>query len=155
MDKIPNGRHQARVIDYGLTETKAGDPQVRVKFKLVGDGSEITWFGSLKEGKASEITIDSLLVCGLHGTDLLILEGGSGSGALNEEKIVSIVVEDEEYNGKTTTKVKWINSLDGGAKKLSDNKKGSLKRYSQLVKARRVELGIKDAGPKIDDELTF
>lgn len=150
MDNIPDGRHMAKVIDYGLSETKAGDPQVRVRFKLDGDGSEITWFGSLKEGKAQEITVDALLVMGFTGSDLTALEGGSGSKVLNEEKSVSIVVEAETYNGKTTSKVKWVNSIDGGAKKLDPSKKSSLKNLGGLVMARRKELGIEDPKDDLD-----
>lgn len=156
MDKIPEGRHLAKVIDYGLGETKGGEPQVLVQFKLEGDGSEITWFGSLKEGRASEITIDALLVMGFSGGDLLTLEGGAGSGVLDEKKSVSITVEAEEYQGKTQHKVRWVNPADGGGtkRKLTDDKKAKLKSFKGLIAQRRAETGIKDPGPR-DSELDF
>ena len=152
-DKIPAGRHSAKVIDYGLGETKNGDPQVKIRFKLDGDGSEITWFGSLKEGRAREITIDALLVCGMVGDDLNDLSGGAGSGILNEKKSVSIVVEDEEYNGKTTTKVKWINDIDGGGRSLAPDKKPLLKSMKGDILARRAQRGKVDS--KDNEELPF
>lgn len=114
--KIPDGKHPAKVIDYGIGETKAGDPQVMVRFKLTMDGSEINWYGSLKDGKPQEFTFTTLQkVLGMKGDDLLRLEGGSGSGTLDEEKTVELVIATEEWQGKTSTKVKWVN--DYGASK--------------------------------------
>lgn len=153
--KIPAGRHLAKVIDYGLSETKAGDQQVMVKLKLSGDGSEITWYGSLKEGKAQEITFDTLQrVLQMQGDDLLALEGGAGSQVLNETKDVEITVAHEEYQGKTQVKVKWINDVGGFTKKKLDVQATSkLKSLNAAFKARRKETGA--TAPTRDSELDF
>jgi hypothetical protein len=152
---IPDGRHLANVINYGIRDTSSGDPQVSVRFKLIQDGSEITWFGSLKEGKAQEITFDTLQrVLGMQGDDLNALAGGSGSGILDEKKDVEIVVANEEWQGKIRTKVKWVNEIGGFTKKNLDIKATTkLKSLNAAFKARRKETGAK--APEREEDLGF
>jgi hypothetical protein len=153
--RIPDGKYEARVIDYGVSQTKAGDPQVMVKFKLVLDGSEITWFGSLKEGRPQEITFDTLQrVLAMQGDDLDALNGGSGSGILDEKKVVMLVIASEEYQGKLYTRVKWVNEIGQPVKKNLDRESiQKLKSLNAAFKARRKETGAKS--PARDEELPF
>ena len=101
---INPGTYVAKVVSHGITETKAGAEQAAVTFSF--DGHQLTWFGSFKEGKAREITIKALLTCGL--------KGNNPAGPLEIGKEVSIVVADEVgQDGKTRTKIKWVNPIGG------------------------------------------
>ena len=93
---------KAKAKSCGIIESKAGAPMVQVAFEV--DGSTMNWTGSLATGRAQEITIDALIV--LEMTNLEDICNGKG---LNFNKIVSLTIEDEEYNGKTFKKIKWIN----------------------------------------------
>lgn len=109
---IPPGKYVAIAIaqDSALAETSNGTPQVAVVFQIQEPpeqyGERITWFGFLTE-KATPRTIEGLRAAGFTGDDLTDL---SSLGSKNCE----IVVEDEEYEGKTYTKVKWVNDLGRG-----------------------------------------
>jgi len=110
-NKITEGSFKARVLDYGLTVTRAGDPQAGVMFKFKdhdGDTHDITWFGSFKE-KAKPFTCASLVTLGFTGDDPAVIADGPKSNALKLDKTVEIVVKFEEYNNKTTARVAFIN----------------------------------------------
>lgn len=107
---IQDGTYRARAVGAALGETKGGKEQVAVEFELLTDdltpGQRITWFGYFTE-KTTARTIESLRICGWTGSDLTDLEG---IGA-NE---VELVVENEEWEGKTRAKVQWVNKAGGG-----------------------------------------
>lgn len=108
--KIQAGRHIAHPQAWGVRETKSGDPQIYVKFDL-----GLTWFGSLKEGRAREITLESLVTMGFMGDDLSELV--SNENALDKNKDVALVVEYEaNQNGEPVPRIKWVNDVDGGMK---------------------------------------
>jgi hypothetical protein len=83
------------------TSSKQGSPQVSVRF-ATAEGS-IDWIGSLKEGKATEITTQALAAMGYDGEN---------DGSVNGNK-VEIKTQEEEYNGKHTVRVQFVNPLGG------------------------------------------
>ena len=106
---ISEGKHKAVAIasDIQFGKTKSGIYQVAVPFAIEeGDdaGSVITYFGFFSEA-ARDRTIESLRRCGWTGDDVTNL------GPMNRP--VELVVEHDEYNGKVSAKVKWVNSLGG------------------------------------------
>jgi len=107
---------KATVKTIGIGETKAGLPSVVVN--MVDDqGRDWTWFGSLKEGKAREITISALKVLDFNGK-LSDLANGKG---IDFTKEFQITIDDETRDdGKTFRRVKWINDLNKGAKLLAE-----------------------------------
>lgn len=117
MPKYSEGTFEAKVVDYGIAETKAGDPAPFIYLEVAfPDGPAfITWRGSFKEGKAREIALKALLACGFRGTDPSVLIDGADSGAIPIGTPVSVVVEAEEYQGKTYHKVSWINAPNAGS----------------------------------------
>jgi len=110
------GKFQGKVKDYGVSETNAGNPQVyvQVQFEHEGAQKELTWYGSFVGG-AKEITLRSLLACGLkpqHFGQLVNLRNGATSGMLDLNKAIEIDVHEEpKYDDPTkmVTKVKWLN----------------------------------------------
>jgi len=113
--EILAGTFEAKVVDYGLKETKSGTQQVVVRFRW-NDEFEYNWYGSFNEGKAREITMKSLQVLGLSSNEIWNLADGPESGMLDTDKLVSIKVEHEQgMDGKLYPKIKWVNELGGGA----------------------------------------
>lgn len=83
-------------------------PFVRVKFELKGGGS-IIWDGFLTD-EAAEKTLEQLETCGWNGKKLDSHLEGMGS------KAVELVIDHEEYEGKTYARVKWVNRPGGNVK---------------------------------------
>jgi hypothetical protein len=150
LNLIPEGKYLARPTDWGLSKTKTGDPQAFVTFEF-GE-HKLTWFGSLKEGRAQEITIDALLTCGMSSNNIEDL-AKNDSGLLDTTKDVQIVVVHEEWNEKVQVKIKWVNPVGGGIKKADASEFKNLKSLKGAVLARRKETGI-DV-PDRDEDLTF
>jgi hypothetical protein len=140
------GTYKATVSAHAISETRTGDPQAAVTFDFEADGRSetMTWYGSFKEGKAREITIKSLLVCGL--------KGNNPAGPLEIGREVSIVIEDEKgQDGKTRSKVRWVNAL-GGVRNAIDQSvaQSKLSALEGAVAAARHDLGVLD-----EDEIPF
>jgi len=106
------GRYKAKAQEWGLGQSSKGTEQVGVLFELTeGDakGIRITWYGSFSEAAAA-FTLKGLRACGWEGTDVLELETAHAGLDKNE---VSLVIEQEEYQGKTSAKVQWVNPIGG------------------------------------------
>lgn len=99
------GNHKAKVVEAYMPDVKEGKtPSVCLTFKNeAGDTIDAYLFLS---AKALERTEKALRTCGWVGDDVseLMRDGV-------DIKWVEIVVEEEEYQGKVRTKVKWINPL--------------------------------------------
>lgn len=118
------GTFLAKIINYGISLTAANLPQVAVNFRAKIDPKDPTktkdflWWGSLKEGRAKEITIDALINMGFTDTNLDRIAGGEG---LNKEIEVELVIEetatdktDDQGNVIIREGVKFINKVGGG-----------------------------------------
>jgi|GEM_PF-3776349 len=149
MELVKPGQYKAKVVDHGITETKAGDPQATVRFSFeTSDGTrELTYFGSFKE-KAVEHTIKALVACGL--------QGNNPGGDLKIGQEVSIVVEiSESQDGKDRNVVRWVNPLGGIQKKMEASKaKAMLERFSGAVMAFKDQNGVgpKNEAPMFDSD---
>lgn len=106
---LANGMYRARATSGVLGETSTGKEQMVVDFELLDagfEGQHLTWFGFFTE-KTLESTIKGLRACGWTGDDLMDLAGID----TNE---VSLVVENETYEGKTRARVRWVNPINTG-----------------------------------------
>lgn len=106
---IPNGTYRARAKEWILTEIgEKNTPAVSIEFGFsdpsLGNAT-IAWDGWLTE-KAADRTIESLRYCGWEGLDLTELQG-------LDRNEVDLVIEAEEYEGRTYPKVKWVNRAGG------------------------------------------
>jgi hypothetical protein len=98
------GTFKARAKEWGLGHSKNGKEQVAVLFEITqGEhaGQVITWFGFFTE-QTTERTLDSLRHCGWDGNDFVSLAGLDA----NE---VELVINEETYEGKTHSRVQWVN----------------------------------------------
>lgn len=127
--EIQIGQHKGTVRDYAITETKAGDPQVAIEFDVQFNDVTttpptpyvklLTWRGSLKEGKALEITLRALATLRMKGNDPAILAEGVASAAISFGQEAMLDIQEEEYNGQFTKKIKWVNSVGGVGKRIT------------------------------------
>lgn len=124
MANFPNGTYPAIAIpeQSALGEASTGTPCVEVMFQIQGPadyyGQTIVWYGYLSEG-AMKSTVKGLRACGWQGDNL---EDLSTVGA-NQ---VELVIENEEYDGKTRSKVRWVNQPGGNRVLLDPSKKKSI-----------------------------
>jgi hypothetical protein len=105
---IDKGTYKARAVEGALGFTSNDNEQVAVLFETIEpQPRRITWYGFFTEA-TSERTLESLRHMGWKGDDLSDL-----SGITDNE--VYIVVDHEDYQGKTQARVRWVNSGAGGA----------------------------------------
>lgn len=119
------GKFLAKIKDYGFKVTHSGSLQMAVIFDYE-QGEEnrtLTWFGSMNEGKAREITLTALKNMGYQGQEISLLNDGIQSGILDTDKDYSITIELDDYNGKKIAKIKWVNlpGQSGFEKRLDTN----------------------------------
>lgn len=108
---------KAKAVKIGVSETKAGKPQVAVD--LVDEKNrQWSWFGSLNEGKARDITISTLKILGFSGK---LSDLASGKG-IDFNKEIQITIDDRfnEDRSKSYRGVTWINELGRGAQVLAE-----------------------------------
>jgi hypothetical protein len=105
--QIEAGTYSAVVQDVWLGVSRGGTDYIAVRFATSPgelNGGEITWYGYLSE-KAAPYTLKNLRTLGWQGTMI-------GELDKRPELIpspVDIVCEEEEYQGTTSTRVRWIN----------------------------------------------
>jgi hypothetical protein len=106
--KIEAGKHNAKIKNYGIAQSKSGVPQVKVEFTLE-NGSTFSYFGNLGSPEQQKYTTQNLLVLGATPSNIDKVEEGLAGGVLNLDKTFELVIADHEYNGKTYTQIKFIN----------------------------------------------
>jgi hypothetical protein len=115
---VTPGNYRARATGAVLCRANSGNEQVVITFQIKDpgpfDGAEINYYGSFHPN-ASKYTLEALETCGFEGDNLLDL-----SGVVRHE--VELVIQDNEYQGRTYTKVAYVNRLGAIAAKnaLSD-----------------------------------
>lgn len=142
---IENGTYEAKPMPgAALGMTGNGKECVGVEFEFVGQDGQthyLPWYGYFTE-KTTERTIESLRFCGWTGTDL-----GNLSEIGQADVKVNIVVENEEYEGKTRAKIQWVNRAGGLAlaNPLDDNQR---KAFAAKMKGAVLSFDQKSGAPK-------
>ena len=150
------GDHIGHVIAWGVLEGKKA-PRVFAQMDV-----GLSWFGSLAEGRAREITLEALVTMGFNGDDLSDLV--KNPNALDKNKDLRLVVEHEPHyeTGVLQANIKWVNEVSGGFKTQMDEGSalkalGSMKVKGDLIKIRN-EKGVtvsETASPADSEEIPF
>lgn len=137
------GTYRARAIEAALGETDTGKEQIAVRFSLLDlEGQEITWYGYFTD-KTLETTFKALRTAGWKGQDLSDLADLCNP----ETPEVTLVVEQEEYEGKVRARVRWVNGAGGLAlKKALDPNKA--KAFAARMKGQIVAFDRTSGAPK-------
>lgn len=114
MARIPVGTHVVKVVSTAIGRTSTGKEQIAVTFED-GEGNRSTWYGYFTD-RALERTMETL-------TDVLGWDAAADDHRIdalhNSDTLVGreaeVVVEEEEYQGRFTEKIKWVNAVGGGA----------------------------------------
>lgn len=106
---IPEGKYKARATECVFNQDDKGRPQAIIRFDILDGeaaGDTITTYRYFNGG-AADFSIKALdaIGCRMEGGDVTDIEG---MGVECE-----LVIEHEEYNGKWSAKVKYINKLRG------------------------------------------
>lgn len=143
-----NGTYVGKVVDAGLAKAGNGNEQVALLCQLGGTGPEkglsLTYYGSFGENSI-DITIKALRTAGWNGTDLA--EVDRWKEVVPNPPDVNFVIEQEEYEGETRTRVRWINSAGGlGVKeRLAPAEAQS---FAQRMKGKLLAFDQNNRGPK-------
>lgn len=108
------GKYVAHVIDADIWKNNKGNPVAVVAFGYTddeGNPQQISWMGQTTGG-AREITVNTLVLLGFSSNNLADLT--RGKEVFNHDSPYEIVLENEIYEGKTRTRVKYVN-LPGGS----------------------------------------
>lgn len=153
----------AKILEYGVSTTRAGDPKISIQFEVEGETKPLYWTGTMKEGKAKEIAIKTLVeVCEFQGDSLEQLNQGIAGGALNHLKEYDVAVEEQTMpDGKVVRRIAWINLPGSGKFKRADETELGilLKGYdfkNDFKAARAVAPKTeKKAEPKVEEDIGF
>ena len=124
----------------------SGNEGIEIAFDVL-EGTEfpngITWVGWLTQKTAKRVA-ESLRACGWVGSGINDM---TGLGT----KDVNLVIDEEEYKGKVTTRVKWVNALS--VKATAEQKQTAAAKFSAMLKAAEAQ----DVAPSTanDPDLPF
>lgn len=99
---------RSKAKEWALGESNNGSAYVAVSFQVKdtdGEDKFVSWHGFFTE-KTTERTIEALRHMGFEGDDLTQLAG-------LDKNEVDLVIEDEEYEGKTFARVQFVNKPRG------------------------------------------
>jgi hypothetical protein len=105
---VPEGTYRARGVpgSVQLGTTDNGNPQIAGSFEILDEphaGKTVSWYGYFTE-KTQKRTMESLRLAGWSNDDLDNIEGFGDAE-------VDIVVEHNEWQGKVSARVAWVNRL--------------------------------------------
>lgn len=149
------GKYRARPIAWALGLSKGGKEQAEVAFELLDEahvGVTRTWTGSFNPGKATEITFKALQACGFEGVDLNVL-----AEKPPPDVEVSLVIEHEDYQGKTYEKIRWVNKPYSGMR-TTPMDEGTRLSFAERMRATLAGLDMEQAskgGDSPPDDLPF
>lgn len=133
---LTDGKYLGRAVSAGATESKNGNFTPWIEFEVMTDSGKETmrWFGSTATEKLSNLAIKSAITAGFRGEDW----NDFGNLMMWTPEDVKLTVETEEYQGKSRTRIKWINPATEQMEKF----KGQAPKMAGAFTKFRKELGV-------------
>ena len=120
------GRYTATIENAELGQSEKGTPYLSLLCKTT-EGEDLTAYLYLSDAAFERTTKTLREVFGFDNNFEAVVAQVTG-------KECSIVVEAEEYEGKTRMKVKWVNAVGGGSGKPLENAESLLTQLSARAK---------------------
>lgn len=141
-DLIPPGRYAALALSGEMGMTSTGKEQVCVVLEVNSPsqyaGEKLYWYGYFTD-KAAERTLESLEYCGWSSGRIGDLSGIDGS-----HEVQVVVEHEQDQNGNTRAKPRWINRANSsGIKRELD--KGGIASLEQRIKGIQLARGAAPA----------
>jgi hypothetical protein len=166
---IEEGTYRARPLRGQLGMTGTGKEQVGVEWLLLDGTNRRIWsYHFFSSDKAIEISMEALRNAGFRGNDLSDL---SSLTHFDDQPTpeCELVIQHEEYNGRTSAKVKFVNSgggmgmsnpLDGNqARAFAARMRGAIAAFDQARGSGAARLPQKPQPPEefqaSDDDVPF
>lgn len=115
MGHIADGKYRARGKSWGFGVAGTGTEQIGVTFEIVEDGDEcgksITWYGHFNTEENGRRALKAMRACGWDEQGDPIDPKGL------DKNEVELVIEEEDYNGTSNSKVKWVNAIGAASMK--------------------------------------
>ncbi len=138
-------------VRWGVADS--GNQQIAVRFVLLNEHDEETpdaiwWVGTFsdkaneKGTTATQITLKALRNCGWRGGDLDNLAG-------LDSEVVELDVQEDTYEGKVRTKVRWVNRPGDGFAFKREMGVSDIKALSQKVKGTLLNMDRKNPPPPV------
>lgn len=109
---IAPGKYLGTPVSAALGFTSSGKEQIAVQFEFLEPaGEKLTWYGFFTDATFDR-TIESLRACGWTGSSLDEFSAEALPAGVNRQ--VELVVTHEEYNGKTSARIAFVNNVGGG-----------------------------------------
>ncbi len=142
---MDEGTFPAVVTEGLLGMTSTGKEQVAVSVELTNEeggptGERIAWYGTFTDA-AYPYTLKALRTMGWKGDDISDLSMMPGTQ-------VSVVLENDSYNGKTRLKVKFVNPPGGGAILKEQMDANAAKSFAARMKAKVKAFDIAEGKPR-------
>lgn len=141
--EIGTWKAKAKAGALGMTSTNK--EQVAVEFEVTEGpniGKRMTWFGFFTDN-TTERTFESLRAAGWKGQDLSDLSDLSAADVPE----VSLVLENDTYEGKTSVKIRWVNRL-GGIPLKSQLDPNAAKAFAARMRGQVIAFDAKAGQPK-------
>ena len=103
---LPEGKYEVEVVDAYMTESKNGTPGLVFRFENLQGHQEVIRYVT---PATTDFVIKDLETMGFPRAKLSDMANLDKLKEFVKGNSVRIVVEDEEYEGNVTPKVKWIN----------------------------------------------
>lgn len=142
---VPAGTYRARATGWVFGASRNGTEQIAVTFSITEgehQGQTITWYGYLSD-EALARTVEGLRYCGWN------VENVDEVDKLSTNE-VELVVEEDEYEGKLRSKVRWVNAIR--AELPPEEQRKIALRIRDRVRAKKAEAKPSTAA---DDEVPF
>lgn len=131
---IPAGKYIGTPVGAALGTTSSGKEQIAIQFEFIDPvGERLTWYGYFTDA-AFERTIEQLRACGWTGSSLD--EFAADHLPAGVDRQVELVVQHEEYQGKTQVRLAFVNSIGAGLALKSAMDAGQARAFAAKMKGR-------------------
>jgi hypothetical protein len=109
------GNYRAKASEWAIGQASTGTMQIGVSFDLLDlPGQRITWYGFFTDSTL-KTTVKALRTMGWEGSDPS--EFADRGGRLDTNEVQLVVEHEQDKNGETRARARWVNPAGGLAMK--------------------------------------